>query len=172
MKKILSILMIIILSISASGCSVLSGKGADSPEELVENYLAAVADEDYEAIWDMLPKQIQNYALKNRMIINKEQGLNYIAYAVNDYYWLRQMNLPYRDDYKLDIEEINELDIDEGKEYLDSVGLNILITEAVSVYFTVEVDDYYEYDADIYAIKSGGKWYLLSVAGDDEVFVY
>ena len=169
MKKAAVLLAVLILLSALTGCSAEIKN--DTPEALIQNYLNAVKDKDYEAIWNMIPSKIQDYAIDRNIIADKEDGLDYIYYAVNDYYWLVSLDLPSRDHYSFEIIEVYTEDKHNIQQYLTNNGIKLVVEEAQFVECSITAGDIQQ-DASFFLIKSGDFWYMASVVGDDEIFVY
>lgn len=168
MKKILMLLVAVIML--STICSCGSNKDTEI-EELLGDYITAVRTNDHEAIWNMLPLQIQDYAIENGIVENKEGALDYIAFALTDYYMFEELALPSRDKVSFNITKIFKEDISEAQAHLDENGVLMTVEDACFVEFVITADNE-EDDADFYLIKSNDKWYLTSVIGDDELFKY
>ncbi len=170
MKKQCSILAVLMLLSVLGGCGSLSKN--DTPEALIQNYLTAVKDRDFEAIWDMIPEKIRDYAIEKEIIKDKKDGLDYIYYAVNDYYWLVKLDLPARKEFDLEILGTQEEDKQSVQKYLANKGIRLVVEEALGIGCLITVDGKVTQEASFFLIKSGDTWYLTSVVGDDEIFEY
>ena len=167
MKKFLSLVMLILVLSTLFGCG---GQGS-SPEALIDHYLAAVQEKDYEAIWDMLPEPIQEYAIEEGIVDDKDEALDYIAFALNDYYWLAALDLPSRSEFTVTIDSSEEDDGKELQSYMKSCGVKMAVDATYYAECTITADEAEE-DGSFYLIKYRGDWYLASVVGDDEFFEY
>lgn len=162
------ILMLVLL---LPGCASKE-KSYDTPEELIQDYLKAVQNEDYEKIWSLIPKQIQEYAIDQEIISNKEDGLEYIEYAVNDYHWLVEVDLPEQNKFTFEITKSGEEDAKRVQNYLKHEGIKIVVKEAAYDVVLIKLDNGDEIEAAFFMIKTNDSWYLTSVVGDDEIFEY
>lgn len=170
MKKLCAFLAVLLLLSALAGCGGQSKN--DTPEALIQNYLTAVQNKDFEAIWDMIPGKIQDYAKEENIIKDKKDGLDYIYYAVNDYYWLVELDLPARKNFTLEILGTQEEDKQSVQKYLANKGVRLVVEEALGVLCRITADGEVTQEASFFLIKTGDGWYLTSVVGDDEIFEY
>ena len=182
MKRVLAISLAVITLLALCACGSTSAPdGYNTPEELVEAYLNAVIDKNYEVIWNMLPKEVQDYAIDTGIIKDKEDGLKRIEYAVSVCDWLVDLNLSSKESFDFEIlynqtdlfPFYDELDVETQKEWQDNIydeyGLRIVLDGGGYGFVEIETDDTYEYWYCSF-FKCGGKWYLLSITGDDTIF--
>ena len=82
-KRLTYVLVCTVICLVFSTCSNTSAVSTknDTPEKLAASYVAAIANKDYEAIWNMMPEAIQTHALE-KYVNTKEEALNYIKYSV------------------------------------------------------------------------------------------
>ena len=137
MKRIALILALLLVLSCLMGCGSAKNK---TPEDLIDHFLTAVQEQDYEAIWGMIPKEIQNYAIDKGFIQNKADGLRYIAFAVNDYYWLESLNLPSRRNVSFRILECHEENAAEVQAYLMEDGVRLTVDDCVFIKLEVTAD--------------------------------
>ena len=169
MKRTLCFVMAAVVLCLLAGCSAAPDR--DNPEALIEYYLTAVQKKDYGAIWDMIPVKIQDYAIEKKIIADKEDGLDYIYYAVNDYYWLVALELPKCDGFSVEILGTQTEDHQRVQQYLANKGIRLVVEDALGVACAVTAGGKTQ-EASFFLIQTGGAWYLTSVVGDDEVFEY
>ena len=171
MKKMRkTVLVILILAAFAlSGCGA-EAKNPD-PQALIGNYLTAVQNNDYEAIWSMVPEKIREYAIEQGIIEDKEDGLDYICFAVYDYYWLDAIDLPACESFAFEITEEYEEDASSLQKYLAKHKIRLDVEEARWVGCTVTAEERTQ-ECSFYLIKTAGEWGMVSVVGDDELFEY
>ena len=104
MKRILALSLAVITLLALCACgSTPASDGYNTPEELVEAYLNAVIDKNYEVIWNMLPKEVQDYAIDTGIIKDKEDGLKRIEYAISVCNWLVDLNLSNKESFDFEI---------------------------------------------------------------------
>lgn len=183
MKRVISFILATLMLFVLCACkreAETGPAGYETPEALVDAYLHAVATKDYSAIWDMIPPAIQDYAIQAGIIKDREDGLDYIKFAVNDYHWLFDANLPAQESYSYEIGDMVESTREEMKDAQDAFNneykptSNRLVLEG-AVYIksiTITLDDGSTVDGSFWTIKTDGQWYITSVVGDDESFEY
>ena len=148
-----------------------------SQEELILDYLDAVQDKNYEAIWDMIPIQIQEYAVEQGIVKDREDGIDFVYFGVNDYYWLRELDLPSHEEYSIEILEQHDSDKNDDdalriQRGLSNLGIQMVI-EGISYWkVSIAADHDTIVDASFFMIKTRDQWYLTSVVGDDELVEY
>lgn len=183
MKRVISLFLAMLMLSSLCACkneAVTDSAGYETPEALVDAYLHAVATKDYGAIWDMIPPAIQDYAIKEGIIKDEADGLDYIKFAVNDYHWLFDANLPAQESYSYeigDIEEATREDLKSSQDYINAdlePPNNRLVIEADAYMdsVTITLDDGSTVDGSFWAIKTDDQWYITSVVGQDVLFDY
>ena len=170
MKKCILVILSVAILLSLAGCG---GAKNASPEDLIQNFLTAVKEKDYEAIWNMVPEEVQDYAVKEGIIQDKADGLRFIAFAVNDYYWLEDLDLPSCSSFSFRVLEnhTHEEDVEEIREWLNEYGIKLSVNDCVFMRIEVTADGRSE-ETWMFLVKSGSEWYMLSVVGDDEIFEY
>ncbi len=150
-----------------------SASGAKSTEELTRRYLDAIMSEKYEAVLDLLPAEVVEYGMKE-LDGGREDVVEYVKYASYDYHWLSK--LPTNVDYSFEMtqEESVELDARSGKEryLLEEDGVKLYVQDAVSIRLSVQAGGAEPIRGSLFAVRIDGRWYLTSVAGDDELFYY
>ena len=182
MKRVLAISLAVITLLALCACGSTSAPdGYNTPEELVEAYLNAVIDKNYEVIWNMLPKEVQDYAIDTGIIKDKEDGLKRIEYAVSVCDWLVDLNLSSKESFDFEIlynqtdlfPFYDELDVETHKEWQDNIydeyGLRIVLDGIGLVEVDIQAGDTYGW-WECALIKCDGKWYLTSITGDDIIF--
>ncbi len=188
MKRILAISLAVITLLALCACGSTNEvsptptpDGYNTPEELVEAYLNAVIDKNYEVIWNMLPKEVQDYAIDTGIIKDKEDGLKRIEYAISVCDWLVDLNLANKESFDFEIlynqndmfSFYDELDAETQKRAQDNLydeyGLRIVLDGGGFGIVDIQTDDTYEsWDCEFF--KCDGKWYLFSITGDDTIF--
>lgn len=145
----------------------------DTPEALIGSYLKAVQEREYEVIWNMIPVQIQNYAIANGIIRDKQDGLDFIRFALNDYSVIAEMDLPSRQNIQfwsavVDIAE----DVAVLRAFFKENRVYIVPQELLVMKIAIEADGIQSvfYMEGLIRIDDG--WYLVSVVGEDELFGY
>ena len=144
----------------------------DTAEELIGSFLNAVKNQDYEEIWSMIPEEICDYAVQKEIIADREDGLNYIEHAVNDYYWVADADMTNREEFSLVIDESFQENAEGLEDYLEQRGLELSADEAVSIAFTICTEGMHNVSGSMYAFRRENRWYMISVVGDDEMFKY
>jgi len=173
MKKVFACLLAALVLLTGCGKEKEAEKYRyGTMKELAESFLTAVAREDYAAIWDMLPEAIQEWAIEEEIIRDEADGLSYIRYALEDYYWLKEADLPNCESYAVGAIETGEEDANGVWKYLRDEGVQMGVDEAGGCRFTIEKPDGQQVEGSLFAIRTGDRWYLTSVAGDDEIFEY
>ena len=153
-------------------CSPQAARGAKTTQELAERYLAAIMNEKYEDVLPLLPEEIIEYGMKY-LEGDREDVVDFVKYAASDYYWLAQ--LPTHVSYTFEMTEEHELPA--GLKNKESVlfeedGVRLYIQEFAGIELTIQAGQEEPFSGSLFALKIDGRWYLMSVAGDDELFVY
>ena len=177
LTKIFAAALICVI-LAFSGCaasgSVIKTSSRQTEEDLLQAFLDAEHDKNYEAVWDLIPKQIQEYGIDAEIVKDREDGIYFAYYGANDYYWLRELDLPSHETFTFEVKDKHESDAEEAERIqkgLANEGVRIVI-EAVSYLEIAVTADDTTVDAGIFMIKTGGEWYLTSVVGDDEMVKY
>ena len=144
---------------------------SETPSDLIRDYFQALHDKEYEKIWDMLPEKIREYAYEQGIAEDAEDGADYTAICTNEYYWLKELDLPSRDTFSFDITEEYEEDGRNTERYLLREGINIELDGDAYLEVTVTADDV-QTSGSFYLAKADGQWYLLSVVGNDTLVGY
>ena len=155
-----------------SGCS--APKGAKTPEELIKRYMDALSHEKYEAVLDLLPDEIIEYGMEY-LDGDREDIVGFVKYAAHDYYWLQKAHLTAHPGYSFVITEQQSEFPEEkkpGSVLMEEKGVRLYVKDALSI--SVEVDTGAEEAVEGYffLIRIDDRWYMTSVAGDDEFFRY
>jgi len=167
-KRVIGLLLALLVCLCACGAAK-----PQTPEVLIGSYLTAVAKEDYEAVLGMLPEEIVTYGMEY-LEGGKQDVLDYIEYALNDYYWLVKADLPRHPDFTwqtTDCYEYSQEEIDRLRKNLEREGWRLPLRGVAEA--EAEINTGSEtVKGSFYMIELGDGWYLISVAGDDEVFKY
>ena len=169
LKKLFPLLLCLLLALTA--CTA-SPSGAKTTQELAERYLAAIMNENYEAVLPLLPEEIIEYGMKY-LDGDREDVVDFVKYAAYDYYWLSE--LPTHVDYTFEMTEERELPAALGNKesvLFEEDGVKLYIQEFAGIELTIHAGQAEPFSGSLFALKIDGHWYLMSVAGDDELFVY
>ena len=169
MRKIAFFLLAALL---LSACSMQPVSGAKTPEELTEKYLAAIMNEKYEAVLNLLPAEIIEYG-KSYLEGDIEDVVDFVRYAAYDYYWLAQLST--HKSYTYEISAIGSEFPESAKKesvLLEEDGVCLYAQDIAGIELTVTAADEEPVEGSLFILKIEGRWYLMSVAGDDEIFVY
>ena len=167
--KLVLLLLCALLALTACGGSA---GGAKTTRELAERYLAALVKEDYAAVLDLLPGEVIEYGMKY-LDGGREDVIEFIRYAAYDYSWLKK--LPAHAEYTF---EMTESDVGvmpesvKGSFLLEEDGVKLYVQEATVINLLIDAGQEEPISGSLFALKIENRWYLLSVAGDDELFVY
>ena len=172
--RLISALLCLFLILSLTACAAPQ-RGAGSMEELTEKFLAALAKKDYEAVVNLLPEEIVEYG-KEYLEGDYEDVIAFAKYAAHDYYWLAKMNLPAHPDYKYEITAMGS-DLPEsakgGSTLMEEDGVVLYVQDMGGVQMTVDIGEEEPVEGSLFILQlDDGRYYLISVAGDDEIFVY
>lgn len=168
-KTFLSLLLCLLLSLTACGSPA---SGAKTTKELAERYLAAIMNEDYEAVLPLLPDEVIEYGMKY-LEGDRKDVIEFVKYAAYDYHWLKQ--LPAHVDYTFEMTEELEMPAAAGNKesfLLEEDGVRLYVQEFAGIKLTIHAGQDEPFSGSLFACKIDNRWYLLSVAGDDELFVY
>ena len=185
--KLLKIILIFTLVLATSLCVLVScgdtensgdpsannpqqSSGYASPNKLLEAYFNAIKACDYNAIYNMLPKQIQNYAMKNYG--TKEGVISFIEERITSKYAdiindptchitnKGTMNLYSNGGAGDSIQEISHY-------YSHEAGETITLQDYA--YFSgMQLSSGASFSPTF--IKVNGSWYIVSVTGSDSFF--
>ena len=168
-KAFFALLLCLLLILTACGAPA---SGAKTTKELAERYLAAIMNEDYEAVLPLLPEEVVEYGM-NYLEGKREDVVEFVRYAAYDYHWLKQ--LPTHVDYTFEMTVETELPAAlSTKESIlfEEDGVRLYVQEFAGIDLTIHAGQAEPFEGSLFALKIDGRWYLLSVAGDDELFVY
>ena len=166
MKKYVALFLAMTMMFALCACG--SAVNNKTPEKLIESYLTAVKDRDYEAIWNMLPKEIQDYAIREDYINNKDEGVNYIRRAIKEDLVFASLDLPSCKTFSFRIVERYPGD-EYSQEYCDEEGVRLTIDGDEFIKAVITADGK-EQEAWFWVIKVKNAWYLTSATGNDTIF--
>ena len=177
MKKLLRCAALaLVMALLMAACSSAPSLGAKDLTELTDKFLKALAAKDYEAVVNLLPKEVAEYGEKY-LEGAREDVVAFAKYAAHDYYWLAEMNLPAHPDYTYEITEMGS-EIPEkakggGSVLMEEDGVVLYVQAMGGVALTVDIGEEEPVEGSLFALQlDDGRWYLISVAGDDEIFIY
>lgn len=173
--SIITLLCVVsVLSVFLTGCT--RSKVNKTPEGLINAYIDAVQKEDYETIWSLVLPYSREQAIREGIIKDKQDGLWYIQYAVNDYYWLVEADLPSRKSYTLSMNRVEDVSLAGGNDKKAYAEVSRMIGETLKAVedWQVEIttDDGDVICGSLFLFETESGWYLISVVGDDEFFKY
>lgn len=132
--------------------------------------------EKYEDVLPLLPEEVIEYGME---YLDGDRGdvVDFIRYAAYDYHWLA--SLPTHTDYSYEITEIASALPEQTREQMkkDSLlveenGVRLFVQDMVGMQLSIDVGEEEPVEGSLFIVQIDGRWYLLSVAGDDELFVY
>lgn len=176
LKRNAIILFLIIAIVLLIACSTKSKN--TSPEKLIDNYLSAIHKVDYEAIWNMIPKEIQDYVNTRKKEIQENfdikidyDGARIVYNNIQKNQDFNELALASCENYKYNIitrRLIESGDIAYAKEYLQKIGIELEIQD-IAQFDVVVATEKTQKDISIFMIKVADEWYLTSGDGDDVV---
>jgi len=170
MKRIIGLLLLLCLCLMTA-CAA-GGKGAATTEELAKRYLDAIIKEDFEAVLALLPDEVIEYGMKH-LNGDRKAVVEFVKYAAYDYHWLAK--LPSNVEYTFEMtEESAHMPGLGNKEsvLMEEDGVRLYVQDAVGIELLIDVGAEEPVSGSLFALKIENRWYLISVLGDDELFVY
>ena len=164
-----ALLLCALMLLSACGSPA---SGAKSTRELAERYLSAIINEEYEAVLSLLPDQIVEYGM-NYLEGSRDDVVDFVRYAAYDYSWLSR--LPAHVEYTFEMTETPAAlpgSGVKGATLLEEDGVRLYVQDAVILELSISTGAEEPCAGSLFALKIDGRWYLSSVAGDDELFKY
>lgn len=160
-----------LLAVTALTLTACGSSGAETCGQLVDRYLDAVAQEDYEAVCGLLPEQVVKYG-EQELEGNRQDVLEFIAYGVSDYSWLTEADLPAHPDFTYRVTGTQQEETEGVRAYFEKRDLRLDIQEAASLAVEIDTGEGEPISASFFMIRLKDGWYLTSVTGDDELFFY
>lgn len=185
MKKISFIVAVILLISILAGC----GSSNNAVEKFARNYLDKSVNLDFEGIWNMLPTQIQDYAVREGIVKNKSDAINYIREHTSLLNYITRIATSYNEErftVELVIDSIDILPLDNDdarllQVRLENEDINLKISSVYNAFCKYHInigkinDSSYnnnieDEEMELLIIKSSGKLYLISTLGKDWIF--
>lgn len=172
MKRIISIMLLLSLCL-LTACAAPK-KGAATTEELAKRYLDAIIKEDFEAVLSLLPDEVIEYGTK-QLDGDRKAVVDFVKYAAYDYYWLAKLpsNVDYSFEMTVEPAGMPALALSSKESILfEEDGVKLYVQDAAVIDLLIETGTEEPVSGSLFAFKIENRWYLISVAGDDELFTY